>query len=313
MKFTQSNVRTLKCPDGKSDYTQWDEAMAGFGIRFRNGGGGTYIILYSVLGRQTRLPLGRVSQVTLIEAQTEAKQAFALIAKHTDPMKERAKAAAKCANKFGDKVAIYIARLKTLGLSPGYIADHERNLQRYMVDLHRYGFSEITRAQIATQLDKIEAKNGRRQAGLARAQVSGFFGWAKQKGWIEINPAEGTEKRNSRRRARVLTPAELTAIWNGTDSDSDFDQIVRLLILTAARKTQIGSLNRKTELKLADRLCDFEPPHVRQERGEDDGCSRHSTSDHRAALRCLMRQALSTVVDNRLGGGFASLTFGRWY
>lgn len=270
MKFTQANVRNLKATLGKTDETVWDENMPGFGIRFRNGGAGIFVIVYSLHGKQTRLQLGKVAQVNLVDAQNEAKQLFAAVAKKVDPLQERASALARSNDKFGDKIALYIAHLEKSDLSPGYIGDHKRILQRYMTELHRYGISEITRAQIAAELDKIEDENGRRQAGLARSYVHGFYGWAISKGWLDVNPATGTEKRASERRERVLTPQELVAIWNAVEGDGDFGKIVRLLMLTAARKTQIGSLNRKTELKLVDGLIDFVPPHVRKKRGQDD-------------------------------------------
>jgi integrase len=55
---------------------------------------------------------------------------------------------------------------------------------------------------------------------------------------------DGTETRNSEGRTRVLSPAELALIWKATDGDDDYNIIVRLIMLTAARKTIIGSLER---------------------------------------------------------------------
>lgn len=268
MKFTQSNVNKLHAPAGKSDVTVWDEGMQGFGIRFRNGGAGVYIIQYSVKGRQAKLGLGNVGKITLDHATTEAKKAFALIAQGVDPHLERSKLVSKSGERFGDKIEPFLAHLAKLDRSPDYINDHRRCLQRYMVKLHRHGIGDITRAMVATELDSIEETSGRRQSGLARSYIHGFYVWAITKGWVENNPAAGTEKRNSERRSRVLDPAELVAIWNATDSNGQYDKIVRLLMLTAGRKTQIGKLNRKTELKLDDRLLDFIPPHVRVQRGQ---------------------------------------------
>jgi integrase len=138
-----------------------------------------------------------------------------------------------------------------------------------MIGLHCYGVSDVTRALVAAELDKVEKNHGRRQAGAARAHISNFYVWLFKKGLVESNPADGTEKRSSQRRERVLDPEELVAIWEATDSGDDFDKIVRLLMLTAARGSQIGSLNRRTELNLKERLCDFVPPHVREQRGQD--------------------------------------------
>ena len=295
MKFSAKNVLTLRPPiDASDDVTIWDDGMPGFGIRFRNGGAGAYVLQYSLNGRQTKLTLGKVSRVKLEDAKAEASQAFAQIARKVDPVLERSKLLAKSGEKFGEKIEAYFTQLEKLGRSDGYIGDHKRCLQRYMVKLHRYGLGDITRAMIATELDKIEEENGRRQAGLARAYIHGFYAFAIMKGWAETNPAGGTEKRNSERRERVLEPAELVAIWNATDSDDHFDKIVRLLMLTAARKTQIGSLNRKTELKLDDRLCDFIPPHVRKARGQNDG-DRGKTKNKERFWLALSKRAVAIL------------------
>jgi len=61
MKFSESNVRRLKAPEGKSDITIWDNGMPGFGIRFRDGGAGVYIIQYKVDGKDAKLTLGKVA------------------------------------------------------------------------------------------------------------------------------------------------------------------------------------------------------------------------------------------------------------
>jgi len=305
MKFNQNNARALKCPEGKSDHTEWDEDMPGFGIRFRNGKPGVYVIRYSLNGHQSRLALGRVSQVNLVDAQKKAKQHFGEAASGQDPALQRATASSKGKVKFGDKVGAYIKTLEEADLSPGYISDHRRNLERYMKELHRFSASEVTRAQIAEQLDAIEEEHGFRQAGLARAQVHKFYNWLISKGLLDINPASGTEKRASVRRERVLDPAELVEIWHATGSDDEFDRIVRLLILTAARKTQIGSLNRKTELKLSKGLLDFVPPHVRAERGQDTS-DRGKTKNKERFWLALSTQAKAILekVPTRIGSDF---------
>ena len=62
MKFTQARVNSLKPPAGKADHEEIDEAMPGFGIRFRNGGSGTYFIKYRLGGKDGRLSLGKVAR-----------------------------------------------------------------------------------------------------------------------------------------------------------------------------------------------------------------------------------------------------------
>src|SRR5262249_36609721 len=58
----------------------------------------------------------------------------------------------------------------------------------------------------------------------------------------EYNPVERTTKYDSQSIERCLTPAELAVVWNAATPDSQFGRIVRQLILTGARREQIGGL-----------------------------------------------------------------------
>ena len=95
MRFTQSRVNTLRPPAGKADHEEMDEAMPAFGLRFRNGGPGTYFIKYKIGTQHGRLSLGKVSKVLLADAQAAAKRHFAVLADKINPSVERAKAVDK--------------------------------------------------------------------------------------------------------------------------------------------------------------------------------------------------------------------------
>jgi integrase len=271
MEFTQANARSLKAPPGKTDHKVFDDAMPGFGIRFRNGGNGNYIVQYSLNGRQSRIGLGKVSQVALADAKKEARQLFADIARGVDPALERSKAAALVATTFGSKIAPFLAWLEKQNRAPSYIADNKRSLDERFAALHSLGFNEIDRAMIAGRLSEIAETNGERAAGNCRAHIHKYFNWAIEEGLAERNPAAGTKKRSSTRRTRVLTPDELVRIWNAS-GEGDYGRIIKLLILTAARIDVIGSL-RTSEVQLdandepkLDRLIDV--PAQRNKNGE---------------------------------------------
>ena len=268
MGFTEANVLKLTPPPGKPDITIWDKDLAGFGIRFRNGGDGRYLIQYYVNGRQGRKTYDKVGKISLEAARRFAKLDFALIADKKDPTLEKAREVAEAGDRFGEKVDAYLEEIKTRGLSKAYVDDHERCLKRYLKRLHGHRLGDITVALMAKELDMIAKKNGRRQAGNARTFADGLYKWAAKKGYEGMNPVTATERRPSKRRSRVLEPNELKAIWKATNGDDDFDKIVRLLMLTATRRNQIGWLKR-SELNLEKGLIEFVPAHVRAERGEE--------------------------------------------
>jgi len=69
-----------------------------------------------------------------------------------------------------------------------------------------------------------------------------MFAWAIGEGLVEANPVIGTNKASeSKSRERVLSDAELAAIWKAAP-DNDYGRIVKLLMLTAQRREEIGGL-----------------------------------------------------------------------
>ena len=149
MRFTQARVNSLKPPAGKADHEEIDEAMPGFGIRFRNGGSGTYFIKYRLGGKDGRLSLGKVSKITLADAQAAAKRHFAVLADKIDPSIERARAVAKVSDTIEPLIDDFVGYLRRNGRADTYLAEVERSLRRYFSPLHRFNAADINRAMIA--------------------------------------------------------------------------------------------------------------------------------------------------------------------
>ena len=71
-------------------------------------------------------------------------------------------------------------------------------------------------------------------------------------GLVDTNPVLGTNRQTDEpARDRVLTDAELVAIWNAC-RDDDYGRIVRLLILTGQRRDEVGAMS-KSEVDLISR------------------------------------------------------------
>ena len=74
------------------------------------------------------------------------------------------------------------------------------------------------------------------------ASLSAFATWCMQEGLIEANPVLKTAKYTEETRERVLSDAELRAIWRATDTGTDYDAIIRILMLTGCRAGEIAGL-----------------------------------------------------------------------
>jgi integrase len=265
VRFTQTSVNSFKPPAGKVDHDEIDEAMPGFGIRFRNGGSGTYFIKYKIGDKHGRLSLGKVNKVTLESARAAAKKQFAAIAEKIDPSVERAKAVAKISGTIEPLIDDFVAYLARNGRSPSYLAENERSLRRYFKALHRFAATDINRAMVAKELSKIRSERGPISSDRSRAHLSKFFNWAIGEGLAESNPTSGTNKTGSKARDRVLRDEELAAIWSAL-GDDDYGAICKLLTLTGARRDEIGSLSRR-EINLAQKQIEL--PGSRTKSGVD--------------------------------------------
>ena len=100
-----------------------------------------------------------------------------------------------------------------------------------------------------TKRDVVRLINGKADqapimANRLHSHVSHFAGWLVSQGVIESSFAEGTRKpSNEEKRDRVLNDTEIVALWNIACSAAyPFGDIIRLLMLTGARKSEISHL-----------------------------------------------------------------------
>jgi integrase len=242
MEFTKATIAALKLPAGKSDAIFFDDELPGFGIRLRAGGTRAWIVQYRVSGRQRRESLGDARKTDLNVARAAAKKKFAEVVLGGDPMADKAAAKAKAAQTFGPLATQYLALKEPKVRKNTYIAD-QRYLTAYWKPFNKTAIESVSRRTIATRLNQIVGEHGATAAARARQSLSAFFTWAIREGIVENNPVIGTNDPAGHidARDRVLTDDELRAIWLGCEEDH-FGRIIRLLMLTGARRDEIGGL-----------------------------------------------------------------------
>ena len=75
------------------------------------------------------------------------------------------------------------------------------------------------------------------------AFAGGIFSWCLKQGLTtERNPCLGVERFPDRKRDRVLSAAEIKALWDATAGPDDYSAIVRLLLLSGCRASEISGL-----------------------------------------------------------------------
>jgi integrase len=211
-------------------------------VRFTRGAKGisrNWHFQYSRNGDARIMTLGKCSAVTAQAAREQARQHYAAVLQKRDPLRE-VQAAGIDHDSFGQIVTLYLAAKKD-DLRESTFIEATRYLTEYAKRLHNRPLINITRADIADLLNDIARNNGSTPANRTRSNLSSLFTWAQRQGKAESNPVSFTEKREEKSRDRVLTDAELAAIWNAA-GDGDYGTIVKMLILTGQRREEIGGL-----------------------------------------------------------------------
>jgi integrase len=226
----------------RTDTFAWDPQLAGFGTRTQ-GSRRTYVVQFRVAGRTQRRTLGQVGVLTLPEARKGARKLLGSVALGADPQGEKAAKRTAAARTFAKVVGAYLAD-KADAHRPTTHRLAELYLRRgpYFRPLYAKAISEITHADLASRLTAIKRGHSSHTAAAARRAISALFTWAMEEGLVGANPVATTRRpTEAPSRDRVLSDAELVAIWNGCEDD-DYGRIVRLLILTGARRQEIGGM-----------------------------------------------------------------------
>jgi integrase len=261
MKFTPASIRALQLPEGISEKTFFDDDLACFGVRLREGdtcgSDGGYVIQYKIGRINRRMTLGAVSALALGKARSTAKDLLAMVRLGRDPAGEKLEARQKVSVTYGAVLPRFLARQRSR-LKPRSYEETERHLVVHCKPLHGMAIEKIDRRTVALRLVEIDETKGPAAANRTRASLSACFAWLLREGIVETNPVLNTNKAiEVGARERVLLDDELGAIWRGL-ADDQYSTIVKLLCLTGARRDEIASL-RWSEIDL-DRATITLPP-----------------------------------------------------
>lgn len=245
MKLTTSEVRKFELGRGQTEAIVFDDDIPGFGLRVREGGSRTFVFQYKLGGKQRRLSLGAVKALDIGKARDTAKDLYAKVRLGGDPAGEKDHARLKAGETFEAIVKPYLEHKRGELRERSYV-DVERHLKSHAKPLHRMQFEKITRRDVASCIASIKphkrfGTSGTVTRNRVRASLSGFFAWAIGEGLIESNPVVGTNRSEEKVRERVLTPAEIRAIWKALENDH-YGAIMKLLALLGQREAEIAGL-----------------------------------------------------------------------
>ena len=244
LRITKAAVDAIQ-PTEK-DQLHWDNRLPGFGCKVTPKGSKIFIYQYRLGGRGAparRFTIGKHGALTADQARREAEMLALKVAQGSDPQRVRAETA---------RVAVdlafkpYVKKFEAECLRAEWPATHRyvhSLLIRYAVPvIGNKPLNDITRKDINAVLAPVKTK---------AATAANLFGvirrllrWAVEQEDLERSPIEGVKgPKPPPSRDRVLDDAELLLVWKASDAlGYPFGPLIRLLILTGARREEIAAL-----------------------------------------------------------------------
>ena len=315
IRGTAVKLSDMKLPAGKSEALFFDDKLLGFGIRLRKGGKRTWIVQYRIGAKQRRKTLGSADTITEGQARDAARRDLASVQLGGDPQAEKAKERARAAVTLESVATRYLRHQEACLRPRSYeqVALHLEGDKAHWEPLMSLPIHQITRRDVAARLGEIAVERGPVAANRARTTLSGLFSWAMKEGLADENPVAGTNRQaNEQARERVLSDAELVAIWKAC-RDDDYGRIVRLLILTAQRRDEVGGMTRSEIGDLAARKWSLPSERTKNGRAHDVPLSDLTLAILRDALSHPGREEREVIFgDGARARGGADRGFSGW-
>ena len=243
VNFTDAWLRKLKPPVEREDFR--DRGTRGLQLRSSPSGVKTFSFVFRLGSKMGRATLGRHPDVDLKFARTKADEFRKLVSQGIDPRSEK-----RTKRRLQEMtVELMVHEFIQTYAKPKNSSwkQAESNLRLYLSNF--YGtqpISEVTRADIHQILDDLIARDKQTAANRALAHIRKFFGWLVERGYLNHSPADHIKPRHKEsERDRVLSDAEIKAIWNAAEAMSGpYSAWLKLLLLCGQRRVETASMRR---------------------------------------------------------------------
>jgi integrase len=243
-RLTETFVKNAPIPAADRVY-YWDASLAGFALSVTEQGAKSWVCQFRWNGKTRRLTMKGV--VPLDDARLWARERLILVAKGIDPEPKSQAAPEPTFREIGDSY------LRMEGKTLRSHGKYARTLERLVYPtIGDRPIRQIERFEITKLLDDIAEANGAGMATLTLAIVRRVMSWHATRDSRFVSPmvaGMGPKKATGASGSRVLTDDdEVRHLWAASASPEPFHAIVRLLLLTAARREEIGAM-RWDEIK----------------------------------------------------------------
>ena len=225
-----------------------DKQTRGLYLIVQPTGAKSWAVRYSRNGRVLKTTLGPYPALSLSDARRGALQVAASVAKGGDPQRDKMAERAATLTPVRTVKAIvdeFLKRHADEKSGKRWAAETRRILNRDVLPaIGDMAATAVSKAEIHNLLDPITDRGSPIAANRTLAVVKKLFRWSLGRGYVDLDPCEGIAKPGDEtKRNRVLSDDELARVWRATEAMAyPFGPAIRLLILTGARREEVGAM-----------------------------------------------------------------------
>jgi integrase len=248
-RLTDRKVKTLKRKSARYDVMDTD--VPGLGVRVTETGQKSFILIarYPGSSNPTRRTIGEYPAISLQKARERAREWRELLRKGIDPKAEeerqRRLELRKQQTTFGVAAEDFLER-HVRGHRKA--RDTEREIRRDLIGA--WGdrpIASISRDDVVVLIESIAKRPAPYLAHVILGHARSLFNWAINRGTygLETSPCDRIKPATligaKEPRQRVLSDAEIAAVWHGSEAlGYPFGPLYQLLLLTGARKNEVA-------------------------------------------------------------------------
>ncbi|MCR9272547.1 MULTISPECIES: tyrosine-type recombinase/integrase [Mameliella] len=249
LKINETFCKKAELP--KSGYKfHRDSELTGFGLRVTAAGARSFVLNYSIHGRERRKTIGSFPTWSAAAARDEAKRLRRQIDQGFDPLAEEQdlRKAPRVSDLWNEYERVHLPNLSKRGAQ-----DQKSMWHKYI--LPKLG-TTLVRELNSRQIDALHAEVSRTGSTRANRVLEAFrkaLNLAMRWEWIDANPATGFRRNREHARERYLSNAEYERIFDALDRmpNQKAANAIRLLALTGARRSEVLTLEwRDLDLEL---------------------------------------------------------------
>jgi integrase len=264
----------------------------------------TFSAMFRVNGKLIRETIGRYPRISLSNARASALDIMRAAQDGADARERRSRA--PCTVTYGELVEAYVEKhLKVNARSWRNI--RSGLLSQRMTPFLKRPVATVTRREIIDLCDAMVAAGAPQGAVNHLRHLKMLFNWAAGRDMIVHNPTSGVKPpAKSVERDRVLTDAEIAAVWQATfNLTSPFGEMYRMFLLTGQRRSEVSTMRWS---EVTGDLWTIPREKVKKDRAHTVPLSR-TARRILYALRELPRFAEDGFVFSTTGGASASSNF----